>query len=408
VFDTPSRRAAGKFVFRFWIGDTKSPRVRLLTQSIRAGHLLRVAVTDAGSGVDPGSLHAALDRRAPSSGFAAGARASRPGGSLGAVTGSSFRASDYQEAKNMENAGPILPNTRTLSATFVVSLRHRTRCRLEVVAALPLRPFKPGSEFLAPTNRAIIARLGATPVALVDRRQLGKVALDAGGELVALVELAFVGPQQLQLGLAAVAFTAAVVLRNRSSGETRPLGADDGEDRAGGGARSTASSRQRVYRPLSDLKKVRWGTRLADAMKDPALAIPYLTLGCDDARAPRPCPILPATCNRCGQPYERRELGESVCSLRASLTNKLSGGRGPGFGRRRPSPSRPPAGRLAGRRAAQAVCSKPDAKAVTRRARPFRPSSNADDTPPEAAAVVLPPLGDEEIAPISTGKHLPV
>jgi hypothetical protein len=26
--------------------------------------------------------------------------------------------SDYQEAKNMENVGPILPNTRTLAATF--------------------------------------------------------------------------------------------------------------------------------------------------------------------------------------------------------------------------------------------------------------------------------------------------
>jgi hypothetical protein len=31
-----------------------------------------------------------------------------------------FRASDYQEAKNMENSGPILPNTRTLSAGFVL------------------------------------------------------------------------------------------------------------------------------------------------------------------------------------------------------------------------------------------------------------------------------------------------
>ena len=31
-----------------------------------------------------------------------------------------FRASDYQEAKNMENSGPILPNTRRLSTTFVV------------------------------------------------------------------------------------------------------------------------------------------------------------------------------------------------------------------------------------------------------------------------------------------------
>jgi hypothetical protein len=30
------------------------------------------------------------------------------------------RASDYQETKNMENTGPILPNTRTLRATFTI------------------------------------------------------------------------------------------------------------------------------------------------------------------------------------------------------------------------------------------------------------------------------------------------
>jgi subtilisin family serine protease len=120
VFDTPSRRAAGKFVFRFWIGDTKSPRVRLLTQSIRVGHLLRVAVTDTGSGVDPGSLHAALDGRGAVVRFRRG-RASIPTGGLAQGRHRLvFRASDYQEAKNMENAGPILPNTRTLSATFVV------------------------------------------------------------------------------------------------------------------------------------------------------------------------------------------------------------------------------------------------------------------------------------------------
>jgi hypothetical protein len=28
--------------------------------------------------------------------------------------------SDYEEAKNMENVGPILPNTRSFSATITV------------------------------------------------------------------------------------------------------------------------------------------------------------------------------------------------------------------------------------------------------------------------------------------------
>jgi hypothetical protein len=29
-------------------------------------------------------------------------------------------AADYQETKNMENTGPVLPNTRTFRARFVV------------------------------------------------------------------------------------------------------------------------------------------------------------------------------------------------------------------------------------------------------------------------------------------------
>jgi len=32
----------------------------------------------------------------------------------------SVTAADYQETKNMEDVGPILPNTTTLSASFVV------------------------------------------------------------------------------------------------------------------------------------------------------------------------------------------------------------------------------------------------------------------------------------------------
>jgi hypothetical protein len=31
-----------------------------------------------------------------------------------------FVVSDYQEAKNMENVGPILPNTRFVAATVTV------------------------------------------------------------------------------------------------------------------------------------------------------------------------------------------------------------------------------------------------------------------------------------------------
>jgi hypothetical protein len=120
VFDTPSRRVAGKFTFRFWVNDTSPPRLRLLTRSVRAGASLRVGVTDAGSGDDPGSLHATLGGRAVAVRFRSG-RASVSTRGLGDGRHRLvFRASDYQEAKNMENSGPILPNTRRLSTTFVV------------------------------------------------------------------------------------------------------------------------------------------------------------------------------------------------------------------------------------------------------------------------------------------------
>jgi subtilisin family serine protease len=119
VFDTPSRRTAGKFTFRFWIADTKPPRVRLLTRTVRGGPL-RAAVTDAGSGVDPSSLHATVDGH----GFAVHYRRGIATVSTAGLAAGShrlvFRASDYQEAKNMENSGPILPNTRTFSARFSV------------------------------------------------------------------------------------------------------------------------------------------------------------------------------------------------------------------------------------------------------------------------------------------------
>jgi hypothetical protein len=120
VFDTPSRSASGTFSFRLWIGDTTPPRLRLLTRTVPEGGFLQVGVIDAGSGVDPGSLRATLDGEGVGVRFAHGrARVST------LLVGKGrhqlvFRASDYQEAKNMENTGPILPNTRQLNATFTV------------------------------------------------------------------------------------------------------------------------------------------------------------------------------------------------------------------------------------------------------------------------------------------------
>src|SRR4029453_10120809 len=62
VFDTSNRRVAGPFTFRFWVNDTRPPTVRLVTRTVAGGGRLLVRVTDRGSGVDPSSLVATIDR----------------------------------------------------------------------------------------------------------------------------------------------------------------------------------------------------------------------------------------------------------------------------------------------------------------------------------------------------------
>jgi len=120
VVDTPAGTKPGAFTFRVWMNDTTPPKVRLLSRSVAHGGAVRLAVTDSGSGVDPASLSVRIDGRIASSTFARGilkVGARR----LGAGTHRlHVVVSDYEEAKNMENVGPILPNTRTFNATFAV------------------------------------------------------------------------------------------------------------------------------------------------------------------------------------------------------------------------------------------------------------------------------------------------
>jgi subtilisin family serine protease len=115
VFDTPLNGRPGGFRFRFWLGDAAPPSVRVL--GVR-GNVLDLAVADAGSGVDPSSLVARIDGDVSGVTYAAGrARVSLYGIGSGKHT-LTFSASDYQETKNMENVALILPNTRTVRATF--------------------------------------------------------------------------------------------------------------------------------------------------------------------------------------------------------------------------------------------------------------------------------------------------
>ena len=120
VFDTPDGATPGRFVFRFWVNDTTPPAVRLLHGTVSPGGPVQVAVTDAGSGVDPGSIAASLDGKRVRFTFAHGVMTVR---SISLTTGShqlTVQASDYEESKNMEDVGPVLPNTRTLRTTVVV------------------------------------------------------------------------------------------------------------------------------------------------------------------------------------------------------------------------------------------------------------------------------------------------
>jgi subtilisin family serine protease len=115
VFDTPAGAKAGKYTFRFWVNDTTPPTIRAL-KSI--GRTIRFAVTDKGAGVDPASLAAKVDGTVRSFTFTRGVLTIRHvAAGKHSVT---LTAADYQETKNMENVGPILPNTRTVATNAVV------------------------------------------------------------------------------------------------------------------------------------------------------------------------------------------------------------------------------------------------------------------------------------------------
>ena len=120
VFDTPTGVRPGAFTFRFWINDTTPPAVTLLTRTVAAGTRIRLAVHDAGAGVDPQSISVELGNRPAQFRYRRGmlsipTSAARTGRVRIAVV-----ASDYQELKNMEDVGPVLPNTRVFHAFVTV------------------------------------------------------------------------------------------------------------------------------------------------------------------------------------------------------------------------------------------------------------------------------------------------
>jgi hypothetical protein len=122
VFDTPTRGNPGAFTFRFWVNDTSPPSIRRLAGAGVIGRPIRFAIHDAGSGVDPLCLHATIAGKSVRSAYADGVLSVRTTGLPAGKAFVTVTASDYQETKNMEDVGPVLPNTRVLHTT--VTLRR--------------------------------------------------------------------------------------------------------------------------------------------------------------------------------------------------------------------------------------------------------------------------------------------
>ena len=120
VFDSATRAGAGRFAFRFWVNDVTPPTLRVATRVVRAGAPLRVLATDAGSGVYSPSIVATVDGDPRSASFRRDVLSVSTSGLAPGTHRLRLRVSDYQETKNTENVARILPNTRTLTATFRV------------------------------------------------------------------------------------------------------------------------------------------------------------------------------------------------------------------------------------------------------------------------------------------------
>jgi hypothetical protein len=92
------------------VNDATPPRVRVLPALAR---FIRLGITDAGAGVDPGSITLHVDGHQVRFSFTRNVLLVRttPGTHRVSVV-----VSDFQEPKNMEDVGPVLPNTRTFTA----------------------------------------------------------------------------------------------------------------------------------------------------------------------------------------------------------------------------------------------------------------------------------------------------
>ena len=120
VFDSPTAAGAGAYTFRFWVDDTRPPTAKLVQARVKRSAPVLVRVSDASSGVDPGTAMATVDGKAQPTSWKNGTLRIATSGIFPGTHKLRLQISDYQESRNTENVPPILPNTRVLNATIVV------------------------------------------------------------------------------------------------------------------------------------------------------------------------------------------------------------------------------------------------------------------------------------------------
>ncbi len=114
------QRAQEPSRFRLWVNDVTPPSATLLTASVKRGQAVGIRLSDKGSGIDPSSVSATIGGKEVGVSIVGGvARLDtsklKPGRFL-----LRFQVSDHQETRNMENVGPILPNTRILATRVTI------------------------------------------------------------------------------------------------------------------------------------------------------------------------------------------------------------------------------------------------------------------------------------------------
>ena len=169
--DSPLR---GPYRLRFWQNDVTPPRLRFVTRRVSAGRpALAAFVRDRGAGVDPLSLVVGYKQALvlaalydPSSGLVIWLLDGAPKIGRG-KTPLSVVASDYQESKNVDQAGEnILPNT--------------------AFRQLPLRAVGgPTATWLLPRAGACVGRSASLVVAGGSSRGVGSVSFFAGHRRIA-------------------------------------------------------------------------------------------------------------------------------------------------------------------------------------------------------------------------------